>query len=64
MFLWAARQRKPAEVAGPLWRLLAAALLSGIGWLPQGNTGGADVSAFRRMAVPSDLQRIIDAARR
>lgn len=64
MFLWAARQRKPAEIAGQLGRLVAAALVTGIGWLPHGNTGGADVSAFRRMPIPDDLQRVIDAARR
>jgi hypothetical protein len=64
MFLWAARQRKPAEVAGQLGRLAAAVLVTGIGWLPHGNTGGANVSAFRRMPIPNDLQRLIDAARR
>jgi hypothetical protein len=64
MFLWAARQRKPGEVAGQLGRLVAAVLVTGVGWLPHGNTGGADVSAFRRMPIPDDLQRVIDAARR
>ena len=64
MFLWAARRRKPAEAAGQLWRLVAAVLVTGIGWLPHGNTGGADISAFRRMPIPGDLQRLIDAARR
>lgn len=64
MFLWAARQRKPAEVAGQLGRLVAAVVVTGIGWLPHGNTGGADVSAFRRMPIPEDLQNLIDAARR
>jgi hypothetical protein len=64
MFLWAARQRKPAEGVGQLMRLVAAALVTAIGWLPHGNTGGADVSAFRRMPIPDDLQRVIDAARR
>ncbi len=64
MFLWAGRHRKPGEAAVQLWRLIAAALLTGIGWLPEGNTGGANVSALRRMPVPRDLQRVIDAARR
>lgn len=63
MFLWATRQRKPAEAWGQLWRLVGAALFTGIGWLPVGNTGGADVSGLRRMPVPPDLQRVIDAAR-
>lgn len=64
MLLWAARYRKHAEAAGQLWRLMGAVLLTGIGWLPDGNTGGANVSALRRMPIPPDLQRVIDAARR
>lgn len=64
MFLWAARQRKPVEVAGQIGRLVAAVLLTGIGWLPMGNTGGTNVSALRPMPIPDDLQRVIDAARR
>jgi hypothetical protein len=64
MLLWASRQRKPGEAAGQCWRLVAAALLTGIGWVPEGNTGGANVSGLRRMPVPADLQRVIDDARR
>ncbi len=64
MFLWALRHRKPAEAWGQLWRILAAALKTGFGWVPQGNTGGAGVSGLRRMAIPPDLQRLIDDARR
>ena len=63
MFLWALRHRKPGEVAGQIWRLIAAALMTGLGFLPDGNTGGANVSAFRRMTIPPDLQRAIDAAK-
>jgi hypothetical protein len=63
MFLWATRQRKPAEARGQFGRLVGAALFTGIGWLPVGNTGGADVSGLRPMPVPPDLQRLIDAAR-
>ena len=64
MLLWATRQRKLGEAAVQLWRLIAAALFTGIGWLPNGNTGGANVGSLRRMPVPPDLQRVIDAARR
>lgn len=63
MFTWAARQRKPQELVGQVWRLVGAALVTGIGWLPEGNTGGSNVSGLRRMPVPDDLQRVIDAAR-
>jgi Protein of unknown function (DUF3703) len=33
-------------------------------WVPRGNTGGSNVSPFRSLPVPVDLQRQIDAARR
>lgn len=56
------RQRDLREIAGQLLRILAAALFSRI-WVPEGNTGGADVGALRRMAVPPDLAAVIDAAR-
>jgi hypothetical protein len=64
MFLAAAHHRQPGESFGQLWRIVAAALLTGIGALPQGNTGGANVSGLRAMAIPADLQIVIDAARR
>jgi hypothetical protein len=64
MLLWALRHRQAREAAGQLGRLAAAAVMTGFGWLPEGNTGGADVSAFRPMPIPPDLQHLIDAARR
>lgn len=63
MLRWAVRHRRPGEAAGQVWRLIGAALLTGFGWVPEGNTGGAKVSGFRRMPIPPDLQRLIDAAR-
>jgi Protein of unknown function (DUF3703) len=63
MFLWAIQHRKAGEALGQLWRLLAAALKTCLGWVPLGNTGGTSVSGLRRMPVPPDLQRILDAAR-
>jgi hypothetical protein len=33
------------------------------GLVPQGNTGGSGVSAFRSMAIPDDLAGLIAAAR-
>ncbi|MEQ8859015.1 MAG: DUF3703 domain-containing protein [Pseudomonadales bacterium] len=62
MLLWAIRYARPREVVGQIWRLMAAGLTTRFGWLPEGNTGGADVSAFRPMPIPPDLQHVIDAA--
>lgn len=48
------------EVTGQMLRL--AAVLPGFltGWIPKGNTGGADVSALKPMPVPDDLKPLAD----
>src|SRR5262245_23220076 len=51
----AARRRDGREVAGQLLRLVLAVPGSLTGRYPAGNTGGADVSAFRPMPIPEDL---------
>ena len=50
------RRGDSREVLGHLVRIVAALFFSRI-WVPHGNTGGADVSAFRPMPVPEDLRR-------
>jgi len=45
-------------------RIVGAATKTPVGWLPHGNTGGANVSVFRPMPIPLDLQQQIDAASR
>jgi hypothetical protein len=62
MLLWGIRQRSAREVLGQLVRIVGAAMMTSVGLVPQGNTGGANVSAFRRMPIAPDLQRLIDAA--
>lgn len=61
-FAW--RNRQPREMVGQAWRLVAAALFTPLGLVPAGNTGGANVSAFQRMAVAPELAAAISAARR
>ncbi len=63
MLLWGLRHRKPREVIGQLTRLIGAATKTWIGLIPQGNTGGANVSAFKSMAIPDDLAHLIAVAR-
>ena len=53
-------RREGREVAGQLMRLAGAALLTWA-WVPEGNTGGANVSAFERMEIPDELRRLIEA---
>jgi Protein of unknown function (DUF3703). len=54
----ARRRRDKRELVGQLKRIVAAALFSRI-WVPEGNTGGANVSALKPMPIPEDLQRFL-----
>jgi hypothetical protein len=56
-------RRDYREVMGQLSRIVAAALFSRI-WVPEGNTGGANVSALKPMPVPDDLKRILERIER
>jgi hypothetical protein len=47
---------------GQLFRLAVAAPGSLTGRFPAGNSGGADVSAFRPMAIPDDLRAVLEGA--
>jgi len=53
----AARRRDQKELIGQLTRFVAAAIFSTI-WVPDGNTGGANVSAGKRMPIPDELKHI------
>ncbi|TLZ02127.1 MAG: DUF3703 domain-containing protein [Gammaproteobacteria bacterium] len=63
MLRWAARQRQPQELAAQVLRIVGAAVLTGAGLVPEGNTGGGNVSAFRRLPVPPELAVIIASVR-
>lgn len=54
------QRRDPREIPGQLARIVAAALFSRV-WVPVGNTGGTNVSPFKTMPVPLDLQSLLDA---
>ena len=64
MLICAWRHGDAHEVAGQLLRLIGAAALTGIGMVPAGNTGGANVSPSQRMSIPPDLAILIAGARR
>lgn len=64
MLAWALRQRDLREGVGQAIRLIAAAIATPFGLVPTGNTGGANVSALRRMDTPADLAAIMAAAKR
>lgn len=59
MLSWALRNHKAREVRGQISRVIGAATKTWLGLVPQGNTGGADVSPFKPMAIPDDLAELI-----
>ena len=62
MLLWGVQQRDLKECIGQLFRIVGAATKTVFGWIPYGNTGGANVSPFKPMAVPAELEiRILQA---
>jgi hypothetical protein len=48
------------EVTGQVMRIALVPIGHLIGRLPMGNTGGANVSAFKPMAIPPELKRLIE----
>ena len=63
MLQWGQRQRNYREVLGQMLRIVGAATKTFIGFIPNGNTGGANVSAIKPLPIPPDLQAIIQKAR-
>lgn len=49
------RRRDRRETVGQIARILASLLFSRI-WVPEGNTGGANVSPFKPLPIPADLR--------
>lgn len=62
MFRWGLRNRRPREITGQALRIVGAATKTAIGRVPEGNTGGSNISPFRPLPVAADLQAIIDRA--
>ena len=62
MLRWALRAGKTAEALGQVMRIIGAATKTALGWVPTGNTGGANVNPFKVMPVPEDLKAIIRSA--
>ena len=51
---------RPARGDGQLMRIALVPVGHLFGRLPVGNTGGANVSAFKPMAIPPELERLIE----
>lgn len=64
MFLWGLRQRSIRECLGQILRIGGAATKTAIGFIPEGNTGGSNISPFKKLPIPTDLANIINLARK
>jgi hypothetical protein len=64
MLCWGWRNRDAREVLGQIFRLAGAATKTFIGLVPEGNTGGSNVSPFRPMPVSPELAALIAQAMR
>jgi hypothetical protein len=63
MLMWGFRNLSLKEILGQLFRIIGAATMTAIGFVPQGNTGGANVSPFRPMPLEPEHQEIIEQAK-
>jgi hypothetical protein len=55
------KRRDVREIFGQIIRIAGGGLLSWVGRLPEGNTGGANVPAEKPMPLPPDLKALCDA---
>lgn len=57
------KRRDWREIFGQIFRVIGASTKTPFGIFPIGNTGGANVSPFKPMPIPNDLQAILKRAK-
>lgn len=62
MLIWAAQRQSPREFVGQILRIMGGVTKTAIELIPTGNTGGSNISPFKRMHIPEDLADILAAA--
>jgi hypothetical protein len=62
MLIWAAQRQSEREMVNQILRIVGAATKTAIGLITTGNTGGSNVSPFKRTPIPDDLADILAAA--
>ena len=53
------KQKNWREIFGQIFRIVGASTKTPFGIYPTGNTGGVNVSPFKRMPIPQDLKSIL-----
>ena len=62
MLTWGWRQRDVRECLGQALRIIGAATKTAFGLVPTGNTGGSNISPFKRLPVAHELEALIRSA--
>lgn len=63
MLAWALRNHSVREVLGQVLRILGAGTKTVFGLVPKGNTGGANVSPFKKVPIEPELAAMIEKAK-
>lgn len=63
MLMWAIRNSSIRETFCQVFRIVGAATKTAFGLVPSGNTGGADVSPFKKMPIDPELEALIQKAK-
>ena len=63
MFSWAIRRGDARECFGQIFRIIGAATKTAVGLVPVGNTGGSNVSRFKKLPIKPELQAAIIKAK-
>lgn len=63
MLLWGVRAVSPKECLGQLLRIAGALTKTAIGLVPSGNTGGTNISPFKRLPLSPRHAEVIEKAR-
>lgn len=64
MMLWGFRNHSIKEVLGQIFRTVGAATKTAIGLIPDGNTGGANISPFKPLPLSPEHAAVISQAQR
>ena len=63
MLRWGLRQKNVREVLGQMARIFGALTKTVLRLVPEGNTGGSNISPFKTLPIAPELQSIIKRAR-
>jgi hypothetical protein len=63
MFLWSIKNRSPKEFFGQILRMFGALTKTAIGLVPIGNTGGSNISPFKKLPLKPEHRAAIFKAR-